>query len=52
MGESVGELEGDTVVVSSKEVPKPTRVRYGYASRRPWAGYWQRACPMPTMDGT
>jgi sialate O-acetylesterase len=30
-------IDGDAVVVSSAAVPKPTAVRYAFASRHPWA---------------
>jgi sialate O-acetylesterase len=30
-------IDGDTVVVSSSQVPAPVAVRYAWAGRRPWA---------------
>lgn len=36
------EIDGDTVVVSSKEVPKPEAVRYAFAARRTWANLFNK----------
>jgi sialate O-acetylesterase len=36
------EIDGDTVVVSCQDVPKPEAVRYAYASRRTWANLFNQ----------
>jgi sialate O-acetylesterase len=36
------EIKGDTVVVSSKAVPKPIAVRYAWSSTFPWANLFNR----------
>ena len=35
-------IDGDTVVVSSPEVPQPTAVRYAWAYKRPWANLFNQ----------
>ena len=35
-------IEGDTVVLSSDQVPKPTRIRYAYAQNRAWANLFNK----------
>ena len=36
-------IDGDSVVVSSPQVKKPTVVRYGWSGRRPWANLFNKA---------
>ena len=35
-------IDGDTVIVSSKDVPQPTRIRYAYSAKRPWANLFNK----------
>ncbi|MBL9080165.1 MAG: hypothetical protein JNK76_00070 [Planctomycetales bacterium] len=35
-------IDGDSVVVSSPQVKKPTVVRYGWSGRRPWANLFNK----------
>lgn len=35
-------IDGDTIVVSSPEVPQPTAVRYAWAYKRPWANLFNQ----------
>ncbi len=35
-------IDGDTVVVSSAAVPKPTAVRYAFSSKQPWANLFNK----------
>lgn len=35
-------IDGDTVVLSCAAVPKPVAVRYGFASRHPWANLFNK----------
>lgn len=35
-------IDGDKVVVSSDDVPSPTRVRYGWAQKRTWANLFNK----------
>ena len=35
-------IEGDTVVVSSKQVPQPVAVRYAWSSNSPWANLFNQ----------
>ncbi len=35
-------IDGDTVVVWSDKVPKPTRIRYAYAAKRKWANLFNK----------
>ncbi len=35
-------IHGDTVLVSSKDVPKPAAVRYGWARNHPWANLFSK----------
>jgi sialate O-acetylesterase len=36
------EIDGDTVIVSSPEVPKPVAVRYAYSNNRTWANLFNK----------
>lgn len=35
-------IDGDTVVVSSDQVPEPKRIRYAYAQKRAWANLFNK----------
>ena len=35
-------IDGDSVIVSSAAVPKPTAVRYAWASQHPWANLFNK----------
>ena len=44
-------IEGDTVVLTSPNVPKPTRIRYAFAQNRTWANLFnQDGLPALTFE--